>query len=97
MNILDLKEVEATVGKGEAMRVMLAEAYVDLTAGTDDELRTLRTQMVAKHSECMKAFVDCGDKRYSSPEGNECYRDMQYYDGLIRRIEAEMSYRMIAL
>jgi len=101
MKIIDLKEAEKAIGKEdgwrERIRAKLTEAYADLTAGTDDELRSLRAVMVAKHSELIAEFTALGDTRYSTPEGSEVMRDMRYYDELIRRIEVEMSYRMIPL
>ena len=96
MKIVDLDELEKTV-KGDGVRVVLAEAYFDLSAGTDDELRSLRKQMIMQHMKVMKKFVDLGDKRYSSPEGNEYLRDCNYYNELVRRIENEMSYRFLVL
>ncbi len=97
MKILDLKEVAKTAPTREAMRAALTEAYADLSAATDDELRTLRGIMVGKHSELIAEFQDLGDKRYCSPDGTECMRDMNYYSNCIGRIESEMTYRMLTL
>jgi|GEM_PF-5678417 len=101
MKIIDLKEAEKAIGKEdgwrERIRAKLAEAYFDLSSATDDELRSLRADMIGRHTEIMAEFIALGDKRYSTPEGSEHMRDCNYYNELVRRLESEMSYRMIPL
>ncbi|MBS3927771.1 MAG: hypothetical protein KGZ65_04185 [Sphingomonadales bacterium] len=97
MKTIDIEEAEKNKIGAADLRALCTEAYVDLSVGTDDDLRKLRDMMIKKHGKVLKGFSDLGDQRYSSPEGNEYMRDMNYYNELIRRIENEMSYRMITL
>ena len=84
-----------TLETKEQARVEFAEA--DMSALEDKELRKTRKQMIAKHGERFQAFQELGDNRYSTPEGNTCMRDMNYYSNCIARLESEMQYRMLTL
>ncbi len=64
---------------------------------TDDELRKARLDMVAARMEVSKKFNEMGDDRFATPEGNQLFGDLNYYSGVISRLECEMAYRLITL
>ena len=78
-------------------RLELREEYMDMSRMQDDDLRGMRTSFMALYIEKVKEFTALGDNRYATPEGVEVRRDMDYYDGLLRRLECEMACRMLPL
>jgi hypothetical protein len=90
-------KIDNVVKRGSDGLLVLVEEYMDLSALDDDAIRALRGVMVEKSSAVTEAFAALGDDRYSSAEGNEMLRDLNYYSECIRRIEYEMQGRMLTL
>ena len=90
------EELKAATKKFDSRgNLVLTEA--DLGALTDDMLRGVRREFVEKQRELQEEFIAIGEDRFNNAVGLELFRDIQYYDGLIRRVEAEMQYRLLTL
>lgn len=80
----------------EGGRLPLQEVYI--AAMGDDELRAMRDVFVKARQKLMVAQDELpANQRYSSAKGYQLMADVDYYHGLVRMIEVEMTLRMLTL
>lgn len=65
---------------------------------TDDELRAMRKTFTAERMKKQKKFAAIADAdKFATPAGSQAFSDIEYYNGIIWRVEREMQDRYIIL
>lgn len=95
IGLAKLEDGKVVLAEGGRLEITEAESLQRLT---DDQLQTMRKAFVALRTKSRKKHSKFSDATaFSTPEGQQAFADIDYYNGLIRRIEFEMQDRYLPL
>ena len=65
---------------------------------TDEQLKTMRKAFIVVRMKSHKKHAAIDDAmKFSTPAGQQAFADIEYYNGIIRRLEFEMADRYLVL